>query len=347
MRHINRFHFFLIASIGLHLFLIWNFRSLRLANQSALIAISFTAPPVIAPHPPASSVPRKSRSPAEKATGTLTPPTQSANKAQSSSNEKDAMAGLGNVATDIGGVATGGSAGLPETLSNPAAGTGMKTGASGTFSDRLQPSPGSRKTSDNPYVIVIPESIRPSISSFEDTVYADVDKYVLHGPDLRVATAVPGNELCIDGNLVRTKERILMTQTITDASKCEMRDYGGEVERSVCPPDAHTRGVVFDGYLASSINYQVNMCISYDRSHCYAAEVGDGAEREICRQTFKYEGIWAAGTKFDYRCTNSLPQNFSHPLEYKVRFIQDVANTSGRLRPRILRTETRAVSKCQ
>ena len=52
MRHINRFHFFLIASIGLHLFLIWNFRSLRLANQSALIAISFTAPPVIAPHPP-------------------------------------------------------------------------------------------------------------------------------------------------------------------------------------------------------------------------------------------------------------------------------------------------------
>ena len=345
MRHINRFHFFLVASIGLHLCLIWNFRSLRLANQSALIAISFTPPPVIAPHPAASSVPRKSRSPADKATGTLTPAAQSANKAQSSPNEKDAMAGLGNVATDIGGVATGASAGLPETLSNPSgAGTAtMNKGASGP----LQSSHGSGKTSDDPYIIVIPESIRPSISAFEETVYTDVDKYVLHGPDLRVGTAVPGNELCIDGNLVRTKERILMTQTITDASKCELRNYGGDVERSVCPPDAHTRGIVLDGYLASSVNYQVNMCISYDRSHCYAADVGDGAEREICRQTFKYEGIWAAGTKFDYRCTNSVPQNFSHPLEYKVRFIQDVANPSGRLRPRILRTETRAVPKCQ
>ena len=340
MRHINRFHFFLVASIGLHLFLIWNVRSLRLANQSALIAISFTPPPVIAPHPAASSVPRKART--DRANGTLTPGAKS-----SSSNEKEVKAGLGNVVTDIEGVATGASAGLPETLSNPpAAGTGMNTGVSGTFSDRLQSPPGSGKTSDDPYVIVIPESIRPSISVFEETVYADVDKYVLHGPDLRVGTAVPGNELCIDGNLLRTKERILMRQTITDASKCELRNYGGDVERSVCPPDAHTRGIVFDGYLASSINYQVNMCISYDRSHCYAAEVGDGPEREICRQTFKYEGIWAAGTKFDYRCSNSVPQNFSHPLEYKVRFIQDVANPSGRLRPRILRTETRAVPKC-
>jgi hypothetical protein len=207
--------------------------------------------------------------------------------------------------------------------------------------------PAAGKISDDPYVIVIPESIRPSISAFEETVYTDVDKYVLHGPDLRVGTAVPGNEVCIDGNLLRTKERIRMTQTITDASKCELRNYGGDVERSVCPPDAHTRGIVFDGYLASSVNYKVNMCISYDRSHCYAADVGDGAEREICRQTFRYEGIWAAETKFDYRCSNSIPQNFSHPLQYKVRFIQDVATPSGRLMPRILRTETRAVSKCQ
>jgi hypothetical protein len=285
-------------------------------------------------------VPRKART--DRANGTLTPGAKS-----SSSNEKEVKAGLGNVVTDIEGVATGASAGLPETLSNPpAAGTGMNTGVSGTVSDRLQSSPGSGKTSDDPYVIVIPQSIRPSISSFEETVYTDVDKYVLPGRDLRVGTAVPGNELCIDGNLLRTKERILVRQTIIDASKCELRDYGGDVERSVCPPDAHTRGIVFDGYLASSINYQVNMCISYDRSHCYAAEVGDGPEREICRQTFKYKGIWGAGTKFDYRCTNSVSQNFSHPLEYKVRFIQDVANPSGRLRPRILRTETRAVPKC-
>lgn len=117
-------------------------------------------------------------------------------------------------------------------------------------------------------MIAIPPTVRGSTASFEGAIYAEAERYVLHGPDLRMGIAVPGNELCVDGNIVRTIYRSKQTQRITNMAQCTSRNVGDD-DVWVCPREAEALAVVFDGYLASPVNYAINSCLEYDKSTCH------------------------------------------------------------------------------
>jgi hypothetical protein len=102
-----------------------------------------------------------------------------------------------------------------------------------------------------------------------------------------------------------------------------------------------------ENYLSSPVQYTVNQRILYDRSSCYINMRDDGPDQEICRVRGKYDGIWAAGTMFHYPCAKSSRQMLHHPLEYEVRFIQDVEFPDTRLRRRLVHREKRTVASCQ
>jgi hypothetical protein len=112
-----------------------------------------------------------------------------------------------------------------------------------------------------------------------------------------------------------------------------------------CPREAHTTVTTYNNYLSSPVTYSVNVCLLYDQSNCRWIYPDDGPEREICRPV-DYHGIWAQGTKFHYRCTKSTSQIHSHPLQYEVRFVQDIEFPEQRLRKRILLKEKRSVPSC-
>ena len=105
--------------------------------------------------------------------------------------------------------------------------------------------------------------------------------------------------------------------------------------------------VTYNNYLSSPVNYNVNMCVAYDRSSCYWDMRDDGPKREVCHVQGKYEGIWAQGTIFYYPCARSTSQIFSQPLHYEVRFVQDVEFPETRMRKRIVLREKRSVAQCQ
>jgi hypothetical protein len=136
-----------------------------------------------------------------------------------------------------------------------------------------------------------------------------------------------------------------VTQTITDISKCYSRDHGDN-EKVICPAEARTKTVVFDGHLSSPVTYSFNTCLLYDRSNCFWQDPGDGPEREVCRAGSEYPGIWAEGTMFRYKCSKSLTQAYSHPLQYNVRFMRDIEFPDDRMRPRLLLRETRPIPPC-
>jgi hypothetical protein len=50
---------------------------------------------------------------------------------------------------------------------------------------------------------------------------------------------------------------------------------------------------------------------------------------------------------FHYPCTKSSSQTFSHPLQYEIRFVQDVEFPDDRMRRRVLLREKRPVAPCQ
>lgn len=194
-------------------------------------------------------------------------------------------------------------------------------------------------------MIAIPPAIQRTTSPYESEVYAEVDFYTLFTPDLRMSVNVPGNEVCLDGEILRTYERRMITQRVTDTSKCWFEDYGDN-DRMRCPKEAYRTVVSFDHYLSSPVKYTVKMCLTYDRSSCYINMRDDGPELEICRVRGTYEGIWAASTLFHYPCTRSSSQTFSHPLQYEVRFLQNVEFPEERMRRRLVHREKRSVPPC-
>ena len=196
-------------------------------------------------------------------------------------------------------------------------------------------------------MIAIPPSIQRTTSPYESAVYAEADFYALFTPDLRTSVTVPGNEVCLDGDILRTHERRILTQRMTDISKCRYENQGDDQERMRCPPEAHTVVVTYDNYLSSPVEYSVNICFAYDKSNCYINMRDDGPDQEICRVRGKYDGIWAAGTMFYYPCTKSSSQPFSHPLQYEVRFLQLVEFPDERMRRRVVHREKRQVAPCQ
>src|SRR5687768_11470879 len=85
----------------------------------------------------------------------------------------------------------------------------------------------------------------------------------------------------------------------------------------------------------------------HNRSSCYWNAKDDGPEREICRVLSKYEGIWAAGTMFHYPCAKSSTQSFSHPLQYEIRYMQDIEFPEGRTRRGVVLREKPPVAACR
>jgi hypothetical protein len=257
------------------------------------------------------------------------------------SAEGEGSPGLGNVLSDGGGVGVGG-------IGSPSGGTPGGTGSGGTGTGVAatigKPGPSTRKTGPVAPVITVPLSIQRRTSPYESEVYAEVDSYALFTADLRLTLNVPGNQVCLDGDILRTYEREVMTHTVTDISKCRLEDYSDKTEMR-CPKEAHTTAVTYNNHLSSPVTYHVNMCLVYDQSYCHWVHGDDGPDREICPPV-EYQGIWAQGTMFHYQCAKSTRQTYSHPLQYEVRFVQDIEFPEQRMRKRILLREKRSVPPC-
>ena len=258
----------------------------------------------------------------------------------------EVSAGSGNVVTDDGGVGFAGSDSSGGAVKPLESGPG--SGGSGPAKGKGQPAParGAPSAAESS-VIAIPPAIQRTTSPYESEVYAEADFYTLFTPDLRVSVNVPGNEVCLDGEILRTHEQKILTQRVTDISKCRYELQGDDQERMRCPPEAHTTIVTYDHYFSSPIKYIVNVCAAYDQSSCYINMRDDGPDQEVCRVRGNYEGIWAAGTMFHYPCMKSSSQSFSHPLQYEVRFVQNIEFPDARMRRRVLLREKRPVAPCR
>ena len=176
-------------------------------------------------------------------------------------------------------------------------------------------------------------------------IYPEVDKYVLYGSDKQTAINVPGTEVCFDGEFIRSKEATTIAEIKTDYSKCRYLDFGDDSLPAVkCPPEAHAKIIHHNSYLSSPLTYNVRTCLEYDASHCYLT-TNEETEREICRIDFQYEGLWAEGTKFFYRCARSETRTYRQSLQYNIRWFMEI-EIDERLRRREILRETRAVSRC-
>ena len=301
----------------------------------------------------ASHGPTANRSPA--ATVQSTAPPSGGERVASSEPQTGtgtASAGLGQTATDPGGIAIGSGpstgAGTSPLEKGSQSGTGPALGPGGASpgggaassakggSPRLPPIP----------AIVIPEAIRGTTSPYEGEIYVDVDIYILFEPDMRVGIPVPGNEVCLEGDQIRTIQAITFLEKKTDISKCEIWDYG-EYRQETCAPGARTT-IDSSNYLSSPVTYSVNFCLLYDKSNCdWRDPGGDGSEREICKAGSEYKGIWAAGTQFHYRCAKSESQGHTHPLQYQVRFMRHIEFPERGMRKRLVHSQTRSISPCK
>ncbi len=176
-------------------------------------------------------------------------------------------------------------------------------------------------------------------------IYPEVDKYVLYGADKRTPINVLGTEVCIEGEFLRSKEAATIAEIKTDYSRCRYLDFGDEAVSVKCPPEARTKIIHHNSYLSSPLVYSVSNCREYDTSNCYLTTDHE-TEREMCRIDFEYEGLWAEGTKFFYRCSKSESRSYRQPLEYNVRWFMEVYIEERGLRRREVLRETRAVPKC-
>ena len=239
--------------------------------------------------------------------------------------------GTGVIAPESQGTSGGGGPSTGTRGTSPGTGE-SSTGSKGAAPGRKDPSP-----AEIPAAAVRAAGFQ---SSFDDgAIHPEVDHYTLDGIN------IPGPDVCIEGDQIRTKERLTFTRTITDLSRCRVIDLGGDTEKVVCPPQADTKLVTFEGYPSSPVAYSVKVCLLYDKSNCYMRDLGDGMEREVCRVDFKYDGTWAEGTIFEYRCLKSEIHTYRHPLEYNIRYFSE-REIDNRLRRREVYRETRSVLPC-
>ena len=190
--------------------------------------------------------------------------------------------GAGGMETSNGGISLGGAV--------PGAGTG--SGASGSnetrkgtgglsSSSKGASSGGGARLSGKRFEpatpaapVKIPETLRHRGRPYrESEIYWEIDRYVLHGPDLQMGIAVPGNEICREGDLLRTRETFVFTQVETDMKRC-FQKHPSEGEVIECPSKAETRVVTYNDYLSSPVNYTVHTCLIYDKTHCSLADPG-------------------------------------------------------------------------
>jgi hypothetical protein len=253
-----------------------------------------------------------------------------------------ASSGLGDIVTDPGGIAVGGG---PSTDSAPGSlgkGTPSGAGSGGAPSSQLKSAP-KGASNEPPTVITIPESVRRSASPFGEELYVEVDMYTLYNSNIEVGIKIPGNEICLEGDQLRTIRPVTFQQTKTDLSKCRSRTRGDN-ERWICPSEAHTV-ISATMFLSSPVAFNINRCLLYDTSSCRWRERADESI-EICRAKPDYQGIWAPGTQFHYPCAKSEIQLFTHSLEYGVRFMQDIEIRERHPKRKVVHRETRAIRAC-
>ena len=166
----------------------------------------------------------------------------------------------------------------------------------------------------------------------------EVDHYVLEGMN------IPGTDLCIAGDQMRTKGPMTLTQVNTDYSKCRIRTRGDR-EWEICPPEARSEVVVFKGHLTSPLSYSVNTCREYDKSHCRVRGLGTDREREYCKVDYKYQGVWAADTILEYKCTNSETVTYRHSLAYNIRYMVEIPR-NDRIVSREVHRVTQSIPQC-
>jgi hypothetical protein len=251
-----------------------------------------------------------------------------------------ASSGLGDIVTDPGGIAVGGtfadSGGESSGKASPSRGSAV----AGTSSQKPAP----KDTGiEPPTVITIPESVRRSASPFGEELYVEVDMYTLYNSSIHVGIKIPGNEICLEGDQLRTIRAATFQETKTDLSKCRSRTRGDN-ERWICPREAHTV-VSTTLFLSSPVSFNINKCLVYDKSSCRWRERADESI-EICRAKPDYQGIWVPGTQFHYPCAESQIQVFSHSLEYGVRFMQDIEIRERHPKRKVVHRETRSIRAC-
>jgi hypothetical protein len=262
--------------------------------------------------------------------------------------------GLEGITTDPEGVAAGGvPLGSPGTAPSGKGSAGSKgsggqsaseTGGKG-IGGSGPASPDNSSVAPTWPVIVVPDAIRETTSPYEGEIFVEVDFYVLYSDYMSAGINVPGHEICLEGNRLRTIHPVAFQQTKTDNSKCYPLPYG-EPERIHCPPDAHTV-ITTRTFLTSPVKYSINVCLAYDKSNCDWRDPGDGPEKEVCTPGSEYKGMWAAGTLFHYRCTKYDAQHYEHPLRYGVRFVRDIEFPEERPRRRVVQSETRQIAACK
>jgi hypothetical protein len=373
-----RFRWFILISFIIHILLLSLFRFLPIHELKLFppLEVGLITTPS-SPQPETSIQPGRTGQPTTRTTplrgSTRTKSSAALVKRDSLSSTRENPSPAEGTSTALGGTSSGtgptapGSEGIAIGSGGSPPGTGgASSGQTGPASSTKRGFPGTGGTStgtkkgsgesekDDFSGVEIPSYVIDAAgfrSRFDDGgIYPEIDSYVLHTGDKRIGIPVPGTEVCIEGDQLHTKERMMITETKTDHSKCHIVESGDRVPlKEICPPEAESRTVHFNHYASSPVEYSVKTCLEYDRSNCYIAGAGDDGEREVCRVDFRYEGIWAEGTIFDYKCTKSEARTYRHPLQYEIRWIMEVhiPGTDGdRHAKRQVHQETRTVEPC-
>jgi len=235
--------------------------------------------------------------------------------------------GEGTSGTGAGGTGSGKGTGQGGATSGLGTGSGVPPGAPGTFSANV---------------------VKAELESYIDGDYFDAflraDHYTLRAGNTR--TNVAGTDVCVDGDQLRTKEPLKLTETLTDHSKCHVRLIGGDREQEFCPPAANTTAVVFEGHAVAPLASDLNVCLEYDKSNCRIVENNDHT-REVCRRPdFNYTGVWAVDTIFVYNCARWETRVHHLRLQYEVRFMVNVER-SGKVIRKEVKRETYFVPRCE
>ena len=263
----------------------------------------------------------------------------------SSAGAEGTSSSTGETSFPDGGTLSAGVGSPSATGGTSAGGGGTSAEAQGEFSGTQGGSGGGGKTASTGTKTSAASTPIPELSPhyyryrLNNSYFVEVDHYVLEGMN------IPGTDLCIAGDQLRTKGPITITQVKTDHSKCRVRTRGDE-EKEICPPEARSEVVFFQGQLNSPLSYSVNTCREYDKSHCHVRGLGTDREREYCKVDFKYQGVWAADTILEYKCTNSETVTYRHPLEYKIRYMVEVEKAEERVVSREVHRVTQSISQC-
>jgi len=358
-------HLAIFVSIVIHALVLWQFRFSLIDRIKSLSPFVITLADAPSSQLETSSTPDRSArgrpAPSIPSRKIIAPPggnpakpaTESASSKQgeSSGGAAAGSTGLEGAVTDPGGLGIGGSrqgsvGSVPggRTSSGTGSGTGSRAGTGGAPAGGGKGSKGAGTSAREASVITIPPSIQRITSPYESEIYVEVDHYILYEDNSTVGISVPGDEICLAGDRLRTIDPWGFHETKTDESKCRWLDYG-EKDEFKCSRDAY-RVITINSYLSSPVNYTANICLAYDKSSCTWRGAGDAPEREICKVRGSYKGIWAESTQFYYRCAKSTIQSYTHPLQYQVRFVQDVEFPGEGLSKRIVQIEMRPIPRC-